>query len=341
MIINLDYNDEVYIGKNTHVAYIEEESVECNYIEVCESIESTKCCNWVPKQKIVNSDLVYSPVQVTEHQQVELRDQDVPKETKLEFKKLKADYPEVFSLNNQDIGHTQLVTMHVDTGDSPPICQKPYTLPLKHYSWVQQEVKTLERAGIIKKSLSPWASPIVVVPKKSAPGEPPRWRICVDFRKINDLQPQVRRVDSTTSGNISLVPLPKINEMYAALHGAKIFTTLDLRRGYYHINLDEESKAKTAFMTPFGKYEFNSIPFGLAQAPAYFQQLISMVLQDCRDFVMAYLDDIIIFSRTPEEHLKHIEIIFQKLKVAGLKLKESKCDFFKSENPLLGPSYFR
>ena len=109
--------------------------------------------------------------------------------------------------------------------------------------------------------------------------------------------------------------------MYAALHGAKILTTLDLRSGYYHINLNEESKAKTAFVTPFGKYEFNCVLFGLAQAPAYFQQLISMVLQHCRDFAMVYLDDIIIFSRTPEEHLKLIEIIFQKLKAAGLKLK--------------------
>ena len=160
--------------------------------------------------------------------------------------------------------------------------------------------------------------------------------MCVDFRKINDLQPQVRRVDSATSGNISLVPLPKIDEMYAVLHSAKIFTTLDLRSGYYHINLDKESKAKTAFVTPFGKYEFNTVPFGLAQALAYFQQLISMVLQDCRDFAMAYLDDINIFSRTPEEHLKHIEIIFQKLKIAGLKLKESKCDFFKSEIHYMG-----
>ena len=84
--------------------------------------------------------------------------------------------------------------------------------------------------------------------------------MCVDFRKINDLQPQVRRVDSATSGNISLVPLPKIDEMYAALCGANIFTMLDLRSGYYHINLDEESKAKTAFVTPFGKYEFNLVP---------------------------------------------------------------------------------
>ena len=311
MIINLDYNDEVYIGKNTHVTYIEDKSVECNYIEVCESIETTECHNWLPKRKIVNSDLVYSPAQVTEHRQVELKDQDVPEAMRQEFEKLKWDFPEVFSLNNQDTGHTQLVTMHVDTGDSPPICQKPYTLPLKHYSWVQQEIETLEQAGIIKKSLSPWASPIVVVPKKSRPGEPPRWRMCVDFRKINDLQPQVRRVDSATSGNISLVPLPKINEMYAVLHGAKIFTTLDLRSSYYHINLNEESKAKTAFVTPFGKYEFNSVPFGLAQAPVYFQQLISMVLQDCRDFVMAYLDDIIIFSRTRRSILNTLKLSFR------------------------------
>ena len=130
----------------------------------------------------------------------------------------------------------------------------------------------------------------------------------------------------------------------------KIFTTLDLRSGYYHIGLNkeskgktafitpfgkyhielnEESKAKTAFITPFGKYKFNAVPFGLAEAPAYFQQLISIVLQDCSEFVIVYLDDIIIFSKNEEEHLKHIEIIFQKLKAAGLKLKESKCDFFK------------
>ena len=125
-----------------------------------------------------------------------------------------------------------------------------------------------------------------------------------------------------------LIPLPKIDKMYANLHGAKI-RSVNLRNGYYHIGLDKESKAKTAFITPFGKYEFNAVPFTLAQAPAYFQQLISIVLQDCSTFAMMYLDDIIIFSKNEEEHLKHIEIIFQKLKTVGLKLKESKCDFFK------------
>ena len=162
--------------------------------------------------------------------------------------------------------------------------------------------------------------------------------MCVDFQKINELQPKTKRVDkqTDTQGNLSLIPLPKIDEMYANLHGAKVFTTLDLRSGYYHIALDKESKAKTAFVTPFGKYEFNAVPFGLAQAPAYFQQLISIVLQDCSDFAMAYLDDIIIFSQNEEDHLKHIEIIFKKLKKADLKLKESKCDFFKKEIHYLG-----
>ena len=221
--------------------------------------------------------------------------------------------------------------MHVDTGDNPPICQKMYTLPLKHYSWVQQEIKTLECVGVIKKSISPWASPIVVVSKKSAPGEAPRWRMCVDFWKINELQPKTQRVDkqTDTQGNLSLIPLPKIDEMYANLCGAKIFTTLDLWSEYYHITLDNESKAKTAFVTPFGKYEFNAVPFSLVQAPAYFQQLISIVLQDCSNFTMAYLDDIIIFSQNEEDHLKHIEIIFKKIKKANLKLEESKCNSSK------------
>ena len=202
--------------------------------------------------------------------------------------------------------------MHVDMGNSPPICQKPYNLPLKHYSWVLQEIETLECMGVIKKSISPWASPIIVVPNSKT-------------------QPRTQRVDkqTDTQGNLALIPLPKINEMYANMCGAKIFTTLDLHSGYYHIALDNESKAKTAFIIPFGKYEFNAVPFGLAQVPPYFQQLISVVLQDCSEFAIAYLDNIIIFSRNEQEHLKRIEIIFKKLKEVGLKLKESKCDFFK------------
>ena len=183
MIVNLDCHDTVYIKKDTLVAYIHEEDVSCEYLEVHEIVESTQGINWKPphNHKIVKSDLVYSPAQITEHCRVELKDHDASEETKQQFEELKAKYPKVFSLNDEDIGQTQLVTMDIDTGDSPPVCQKPYTLPLKHYSWVQQEIETLEWAGVIKKSISLWASPIVVVPKKSAPGEPPRHRMCIDF----------------------------------------------------------------------------------------------------------------------------------------------------------------
>ena len=96
--------------------------------------------------------------------------------------------------------------------------------------------------------------------------------MCVDFQKINELQPKTQRVDkqTDTQGNLSLIPLLKIDEMYTNLCGAKIFTTLDLRSGYYHIALDKESKAKTAFVTPFGKYEFNAVPFGLVHSTCIF-----------------------------------------------------------------------
>ena len=207
-------------------------------------------------------------------------------------------------------------------------------MALKHHRWVQEEIETLERAGVIAKSMSPWASPIAVVPKKSQPGEPPKKRLCIDFRKINDLQQKVI-TEGKSKGCLSLIPLPKIDEMYAKLKGAKFFLTIDLRSGYYHIALGKDSRAKTAFVTPFGKYEFLQVPFGLAQVPAFFQHLMNKVLDNC-PFAMMYLDDIIIFSNTEEEHLAHMEEIFRRLKAADLKMKRSKCDFFKKHIHYLG-----
>ena len=157
MIINLEYDKDIYLGKDTIMAYAWEEDKTCEYLEVNEIVESAEFRNWTSTKgkSITESDLVFSPAQVMEHCHVELKDQDISQETKERFGKLKEKYPKVFSISSQDIGHTNLVTMHVDTGDNPPICQKPYTLPLKHYSWVQQEIETLEHVGVIKKSISP------------------------------------------------------------------------------------------------------------------------------------------------------------------------------------------
>ena len=212
--------------------------------------------------------------------------------------------------------------MDVDTGDIPPVSSKPYTLPLKHYEWVQKEIESLEFAGVITKCMPPWASPIVVVPKKSAPGESLKRRLCIDFRKVNELQQHVI-TEGKSKGQISIHLLPKIDEMYVKLKGARVFSTTNLRSGYHHIAVGKDSRAKTAFVTPFGKYKFLMVPFGLAQAPAYFQLLMNKVL-DGLSYAMTYLDDIIIFSKNELEHLEHLEEVFRWLRKAGLKMKHSK-----------------
>ena len=176
---------------------------------------------------------------------------------------------------------------------------------------------------------------VIVVPKKSAPDEPPRRRLCVDYRKVSALQPEVKRTDKGT-GCLSLYPLPKIDEMFSKLGGTTIFSTIDLRSGYYHIGLTRESRAKSAFVVPMGKWQFKRTPFGLSQAPAYFQLLIDKVLMGCSSFAMGYLDDIIIFSKTKEEHLQHLEEIFVRLRKFGLKMKREKCSFFKKHIQYLG-----
>ena len=129
--------------------------------------------------------------------------------------------------------------------------------------------------------------------------------------------------------------MPKVEDIFSKLNGATYFTTLDLRAGYHHIPLDKPSIQKTAFNSPFGKFEYVKVPFGLAQEPAYFQELMTGILKDF-NFAIAYLDDIIIFRKTPLEHLLHIRMVFEKLKSANLSMKKSKCSFFSKEIQYLG-----
>ena len=192
------------------------------------------------------TNFIKSPAEVETHRKVDLKDAPIKKETKDKFSDLCNRFDSIISKGSGDIGKTLLMEMDIGTGNSPapPIASRPYTLPLKHYEWVRKEISTLERAGIITKSISPWASPVVIVPKKSAPGEPPQRRMCVDFRKLNKTQPEVHSMNGG-KGCISLVPLSKIDELYAKLQGHKIFSTLDFHSGYYHIGLSDSAKPKT------------------------------------------------------------------------------------------------
>ena len=266
---------------------------------------------------------------------MQLQDAEVSKKYKEQFKQLCKEFEDVFSKDSTDIGKTPLITMDIDTGDSPPICQKPYNLPLKHREWVQKELKTLEKAGVIVRSISPWASPIVVVPKKIEPGEPPRRRLCVDYSVVNSLLPKVLKAHSKVKGVLTLVPLPQIDHIYARLKGSKIFSTFDLRSGYHHMELSPDARAKSAFVTLLDKFEFTRCPFGLTEAPAYFQRLINKVIKGL-PFAFGYLDDVLIHSPDIESHLQHIKILFQRLREADLKLKDSKCKYFKTHVQYLG-----
>ena len=156
---------------------------------------------------------ITSPADVDTHRKVKLQDAEVLDKYKEEFEKLCEEYNDIFSKDSSDIGKTPLITMEIETGDSPPVCQRPYNLPLKHIDWVQKELDTLEKAGVITRSVSLWASPIVIVPKRTAPGDPPKKRLCVDYRVINSLLPKVNKAHSKVKGVLTLVPLPKIDEI--------------------------------------------------------------------------------------------------------------------------------
>ena len=196
--------------------------------------------HWVPQRHEtlpeIPSDTAFicSPADVPGPHKVHLHDKEISSDIHQRFEELCEEYGQAFSKHNEDINRTKLVKTDVDTGDSPPVSSRPYTLPLKHYEWVQKEIESLEHAGVITKSMSLWASPIVIVPKKSASGEPLKRRLCVDFRKVNQLQQQVI-TEGKSKGQISIHPLPKIDEMYAKLKGARVFSTIDLRSGYHHI----------------------------------------------------------------------------------------------------------
>ena len=345
VMINLG-EDYIFLPKGQVVGFLDAECIDVSEIELDITTVTVNAMN-IPtaiKEKVMKkdqsaipSDFITGPADVTGPHKANLQYLKVTAEETKAFTKLCEKYADVFFDNSGDIGRTPLIKMDIDTGGNPPICQRPYTLPLKHVGWVKKELNILEAAGIIVRSVSPWASPIVVVPKRSAPGEPPKRRMCVDYRALNKLLPPIKKAHSNAKGVLSLVPLPKIDEIYACLKGSKVFSTLDMRSGYHHVEMTEEARPKTAFTLPanLGKWEFLRCPFGLAQAPAHFQRLINEVLAPF-DFAFGYLDDILIYSPDVETHLKHLELIFQRLREVDLKLKMEKCSFLKKHIQYLG-----
>ena len=172
------------------------------------------------------------------------------------------EYESQFAKDETSIGTIPLTSLRIDTGTSNPISQKPYPIAMKHCQWVKGEIEKLLAAKVIHTSRSSWSAPIIVVPKGDG-GK----HVVIDYRALN----KVTRKFTW--------PMPKVEDIFSKPNGATYFTTLDLWAGYHQIPLDEPSIPKTAFNSPFGKYEYMEVPFGLAQAPAYFQELMTGILR--------------------------------------------------------------
>ena len=241
-------------------------------------------------------------------------------EEKEKVEKMLKTHREVFACSGESLGRTEITKHSIKTRSEMPIKQHVRRPPFHLKEEADGEVQKMLKQDVIEPSESPWASPVVLVRKKDN-----SLRYCIDYRKLNSVTVK----DS--------YPLPRIDESLDSLGGSKFFSTLDLASGYWQIELDEDAKQKSAFCTTSGLYQFKVMPFGLTNAPATFQRLMERVLSSLQwQICLIYIDDIIIFSQTLDEHITRLDEILRRLRKAGLKLKPKKCDLFQHKVTYLG-----
>ena len=235
---------------------------------------------------------------------------------KQQLQDLLEEYKDITAVKHEDLQRTPSATCTIPTGTHNPIRQSPYRTAAIYDDWISEEIRKMKKAGIIQRSIGPWASPIVIASKKGAkPGEfAPR--LCIDYRKLN----------AVTTKDAS--PLPRMDDLFDTIGQATWFSSLDLFSGYHQIPIAHEDIPKTAFVTKYGHYEFLRMPFGLCNAPAIFQNAMNVMFQDLiGKGVTVYLDDINIYTKTWERHLQVLKQVLQKIRDEGYYIKPRKCHF--------------
>ena len=221
-----------------------------------------------------------------------------PREEKSALFALLNKHSEAFSASAEDLGRTNLIYHTIDIGDSGPVRQGMRRIPHEQIVVVKAEVDKLQSARMVEPSCSPFASPIILVKKKDL-----SLRLCIDNRRLNS----VTKKDAH--------PLLLVEDIFNTLAGSKFFTTLDLTMGYHPVELHPDDRETTAFSTPFGLFQYTVMPFGLATAPATFMRLMTIIFSEMLySTCLAYLNGIIIFGRTFNEHLKRLELALKRLK---------------------------
>ena len=229
-------------------------------------------------------------------------------------------FGDVFSKDGDDLGLTHLTEHTIDTGDTRPCKQPPHRVPAAFAGEDLKAIEKLQRQGVIRPSASPWASPIVLVHKKDG-----SVRFCSDYRRLN----QSTKKDA--------FPIPRTEDCLDAVAGSTIFSTMDITSAYHQIPVSEKDIPKTAFVTKYGLFEYVTMPFGLCNATATFQRLMELALSGLQwTSCLVYLDDVIVFSEDFPTHVERLAAVLAKIQLAGLKLKPSKCHFFKDEVGFLG-----
>ena len=240
-----------------------------------------------------------------------------------DFANLLKRYKNVFSKSSDDIGRTNLIQHEINTGNAVPIRQPPRRLSFGKRQIEKDEIQRMLKLGVIEPSTSSWSSPVVLIAKKGGQGGT---RFCVDFRGVNGLMTEK-----------IAYPIPRIDDCLDALSTASFYGCMDLNSGFWQLEMKESDKEKTAFATSQGLYQFIVMPFGLANAPNSFQRLMESVLRGLQwEECLLYLDDIIVPASTVQESIERLELVFQRLLDAGLKLKPSKCIFFQKKVKFLG-----
>jgi hypothetical protein len=200
------------------------------------------------------------------------------------------------------------------------ISKRPYRMSVEELKELKKQLTELQEAGYIRPSSSPWGAPVLFVQKKDG-----SQRMCVDYRSLNDVT--IKNKD----------PLPRIEDLFDQMRGARVFSKIDLRSGYHQMKIRPSDIPKTAFSTRYGLYEFTVMSFGLTNAPAYFMNLMNKVFMEYLDrFVVVFIDDILIYSKNDSDHEEHLWMVLQKLQDNQLYAKFSKCEFWLDEVPFLG-----
>lgn len=246
-----------------------------------------------------------------------------------ELKKVLLKHKDAFVHGDLDLGHTKVLECEIDTGDHPPINCPPYKVPFAQRPALEEALRDMLLRKVIAPTDSPWAFPLVIVPKKGPDGEFTSIRVCADLRKLNAI---------TQKKSFHFTTLEEIFEALGASGGEEIFMhTCDFQTGFWQIGMSADAALKCSIATPFGHFSFLRMPFGYIHAPLYFCKLMAIVLKDLLGkHVQIFVDDCLVWHFTPIGSIEILDKVLERVKGAGLRLNPAKCKFLRTEVPFLG-----